>query len=181
LLYPACFVAKNKNQYQSSVLELNNLSIHPGRHEVLVDGKPIDLTFTEFRLLHLLASRPGWVFTRYQIVDAIKGEDYIVTDRTVDVQVVGLRKKLGDYGRYIETVAYRLSVQRFIVKETSCLAAVSLSGDNFIFLIAILYFINIWKVLHRAKRMHLRKNLSVQPNRDRFGLNNASGDSLCKN
>lgn len=95
---------KQKSIDQSSVLELNNLSIHPGRHEVLADGNPIDLTFTEFKLLHLLASRPGWVFTRYQIVDAIKGEDYIVTDRTVDVQVVGLRKKLGDYGRYIETV-----------------------------------------------------------------------------
>jgi two-component system alkaline phosphatase synthesis response regulator PhoP len=95
---------KQKSIDQSSVLELNNLSIHPGRHEVLIDGNPIDLTFTEFRLLHLLAGRPGWVFTRYQIVDAIKGEDYIVTDRTVDVQVVGLRKKLGDYGRYIETV-----------------------------------------------------------------------------
>jgi len=55
-------------------------------------------------LLHFLASQPGWVFTRYQIVDAIHGTDYPVTDRSVDVQVVGLRKKLGTAGKYIKTV-----------------------------------------------------------------------------
>jgi len=76
----------------------------PGRHAVLVKGKPITLTFTEFRLLQVLARRPGWVFTRQQIVDAVRGEDYPVTDRAVDVQVVGLRKKLGEYGDLIETV-----------------------------------------------------------------------------
>jgi two-component system phosphate regulon response regulator PhoB len=71
---------------------------------VLVDGEPVKLTTTEFRLLTFLAARPGWVFTRYQIVDAVHGADYPVTDRSVDVQVVGLRKKLGDAGKYIETV-----------------------------------------------------------------------------
>jgi two-component system phosphate regulon response regulator PhoB len=71
---------------------------------VLSNGEPLSLTLTEFRLLHFLAQRPGWAFTRNQIVDAVKGDDYPVTERSVDVQVAGLRKKLGDYGVYIETV-----------------------------------------------------------------------------
>ena len=85
-------------------LTIHDLVIHPGRHEVLLGGEPVALTHTEFKLLHLLARRPGWVFTRYQIVDAIHGEHYVVTDRAVDVQVVGLRKKLGTAGEYIQTV-----------------------------------------------------------------------------
>ncbi len=80
------------------------LVIHPGRHEVLVDGELADLTFTEFRVLHLLARRPGWVFTRYQIVDAVRGPDYPVTERAVDVQIAGLRKKLADAGGCVKTV-----------------------------------------------------------------------------
>ncbi len=74
-------------------------------------GKPVDLTLTEFRMLQLLARRPGWVFTRYQIIDAVQGEDVVVTDRSVDVHIVSLRKKLGAAGKYIETVrgvGYRL-------------------------------------------------------------------------
>jgi two-component system phosphate regulon response regulator PhoB len=88
----------------SAVIRIDELVIHPGRNEVLVCGKPVELTFTEFRVLHFLASRPGWVFTRYQIVNAVRGDDYAVTDRAVDVQIVGLRKKLGPCGKYIETV-----------------------------------------------------------------------------
>ncbi len=80
------------------------LSIHPGRNLVRVEGETVELTFTEFRVLEALASRPGWVFTRYQIVNAVRGEDYAVTDRAVDVQIAGLRKKLGRCGSYIETV-----------------------------------------------------------------------------
>jgi two-component system alkaline phosphatase synthesis response regulator PhoP len=89
---------------EDETLHIQDLEIHPGRHQVSVAGKPIQLTFTEFRILHFLARRPGWVFTRYQIVEAVRGEDYIVTDRAVDVQIVGLRKKLGKYGKLIETV-----------------------------------------------------------------------------
>ncbi|MDT8442242.1 MAG: response regulator transcription factor [Desulfuromonadales bacterium] len=85
-------------------IEHDDLYIHPGRNRVTVKGEPVELTFTEFRILTLLAGRPGWVFTRGQIVDAVHGEDYAVTDRAVDVQIVGLRKKLGDCGPYIETV-----------------------------------------------------------------------------
>lgn len=86
------------------VLKIHDLVIHPGRNEVLVGGEPVELTFTEFRVLYFLAGRPGWVFTRYQIVNAVRGDDYAVTDRAVDVQIVGLRKKLGPSGKYIETV-----------------------------------------------------------------------------
>ncbi|MBW1675937.1 MAG: response regulator transcription factor [Deltaproteobacteria bacterium] len=89
---------------ETSAFQVHNLVIHPGRREVLVNGKPVELTFTEFGILNYLARRPGWVFTRFQIVDAVRGEDYPVTDRSVDVQIVGLRRKLGPAGKYIETV-----------------------------------------------------------------------------
>ena len=87
-----------------STVKAKDLVIHPGRHEVLVKGKAVELTFTEFRVLHLLARHPGWVFSRQQIVDGVRGEDYPVTERAVYVQIVGLRKKLGPCGDYIETV-----------------------------------------------------------------------------
>jgi len=89
---------------EAKTIQVRGLDIHPGRHEVLHGKKSIQLTLTEFRILHFLARRPGWVFTRYQIVDAVHGRDYPVTERSVDVQIVGLRKKLGDAGKYIETV-----------------------------------------------------------------------------
>ena len=92
------------SQEDPQTLRVHNLLIHPGRHEALLAGKALDLTFTEFRLLYFLARKPGWAFSRSQIVDAVKGEDYPVTERSVDVQVVGLRKKLGAMGTYIETV-----------------------------------------------------------------------------
>jgi len=88
----------------SKVVKIHNLVIHPGRREVRVGNKPVDLTFTEFEILSYLVRRPGWVFTRFQIVDAVRGADYFVTDRSVDVQIVGLRKKLGPDGKFIETV-----------------------------------------------------------------------------
>lgn len=88
----------------SDELNVGDLFIHSGRNQVMVCGEEVSLTFTEFRVLSALASRPGWVFTRYQIVNAVRGEDYAVTDRAVDVQIAGLRKKLGPCGHYIETV-----------------------------------------------------------------------------
>ena len=88
----------------SSILKVHGFEIHPGRRTVHVNDEPVDLTFTEFQILHTLAKRPGWVYTRYQIVEAVRGGDYPVTDRSVDVQIVGLRKKLGRWGDYIETV-----------------------------------------------------------------------------
>jgi len=85
-------------------IKTHDLTIDPSRREVLVKGKPVELTFTEFNVLRTLARRPGLVFTRYQIVDALHGGDYLVTERAVDVQMVSLRKKLGPCGNYIETV-----------------------------------------------------------------------------
>ncbi len=89
---------------EKAVLKIKDLAIDAGRHEVTVRAKRIDLTSTEFKILHLLARRPGWVFTRQQIIDAARGEEYAVTDRSVDVHIAGLRKKLGPLGKQIETV-----------------------------------------------------------------------------
>lgn len=89
---------------EGSPITVGEFVIHPGRHEVTISDQPVDLTLTEFRLLQFLAQRPGWAFSRAQIVDAVKGEDYPVTERSVDVQVAGLRKKLGDNGTRVETV-----------------------------------------------------------------------------
>jgi two-component system phosphate regulon response regulator PhoB len=85
-------------------LKAGEIHIHPGRREVHVKSKLVDLTFTEFGILHFLARHPGWVYTREQIVDAVHGEDYPVTDRSIDVQMVSLRRKLGAAGEAIETV-----------------------------------------------------------------------------
>jgi two-component system phosphate regulon response regulator PhoB len=87
-----------------ATIRIYDITIDPARREVLLGDKRVDLTFTEFNILHLLATRPGLVRTRYQIVDLLHGSDYVVTDRAVDVQIVSLRKKLRAYGKYIETV-----------------------------------------------------------------------------
>jgi two-component system, OmpR family, alkaline phosphatase synthesis response regulator PhoP len=100
-------VLRRQSQPESAedeVLEIEDLVIDSGRRSVTAGGSPVNLTYTEFQVLSFLARRPGWVFTRTQIVDAVRGDDYPVTDRSVDVQIVGLRKKLGDSGHYIETV-----------------------------------------------------------------------------
>jgi two-component system phosphate regulon response regulator PhoB len=86
------------------VIKVHDLTIDPARHEVRAKGKKVDLTRTEFDILRTLARRAGLVLSRYQIVDAVHGADYTVTDRAVDVQIVALRRKLGPCGRYIETV-----------------------------------------------------------------------------
>jgi len=88
----------------SMTVRIHDVVIDPGRQEVLVGDQPIQLTATEFRVLHLLARRPGWVFTRCQIADAIHGGGAVVTDRSIDVPIVGLRRKLGPAGQYIETI-----------------------------------------------------------------------------
>jgi two-component system phosphate regulon response regulator PhoB len=96
---------------ETAVIRVHDIEIHPGRRTVTLQGEPVTLTYTEFQVLSILARRPGWVFTRSQIVDMVRGDDYPVTDRSVDVQIVGLRKKLGRFGDTIETVrgvGYRL-------------------------------------------------------------------------
>ena len=81
-----------------------DVSIKPRTREVIVNDSSVDLTFTEFQILQLLASHPGWVFTRYQIIDKIRGDNYPVTDRSIDFQIVGLRKKMGESGSLIQTI-----------------------------------------------------------------------------
>ena len=87
-----------------ATLSIEGLKVNPTRREVHVGDSLVELTNTEFKLLHFLMRQPGVVFTRTQIVDGVHGDDYPVTDRSVDVQVVGLRKKLGEIGALIETV-----------------------------------------------------------------------------
>ena len=89
---------------EANVLKYNSLSINLKARDVIVEGKKIDLTFTEFEILKLLASHSKWVYTRSEIINNIRGDDYIVTDRTIDFQIVGLRKKMGPAGKYIKTV-----------------------------------------------------------------------------
>ncbi len=86
------------------VIRIHDLVIDSVRHEVMLGSQPIALTVTEFAILEYLARHPGWVFSRQQIIDEVRGYDYMITPRSVDVQVFGLRKKLGETGKYIETV-----------------------------------------------------------------------------
>jgi two-component system, OmpR family, alkaline phosphatase synthesis response regulator PhoP len=89
---------------KATVFTRHDIMLNMATHEVQVKNKTVNLTATEFNILLLLIRRPGWVFTRNQIIDTTKGDDYPVTDRSIDVQIVGLRKKLGSCGKYIETV-----------------------------------------------------------------------------
>ncbi len=87
-----------------SPIEHGALSLDPCRHELRVAGRRVELTATEFAVLELLLSNPGRVYSRARIIDAVKGPDYPVTDRAVDVQVLSLRRKLGEAGEMVETV-----------------------------------------------------------------------------
>ncbi|MFW5795904.1 MAG: winged helix-turn-helix domain-containing protein, partial [Alkalispirochaeta sp.] len=92
-------------------LSAHGIRMDLSRYEVYCDGKPVSLSATEFAILEFLMYNPGWVFSRNKIIDAVRGKDYPVTERSVDVQILGLRKKLGSHGRFIETVrgvGYRL-------------------------------------------------------------------------
>ncbi len=93
-----------KSGDENTVIEIGNLTINPGKHEALIDNIPVKLTPNEFQALYLLAGKSGWVFTRYQIISAIRGDDHDVTDRVIDVLIAGLRKKLSPYCDYVETV-----------------------------------------------------------------------------
>ncbi|MFO8064565.1 MAG: response regulator [Spirochaetota bacterium] len=96
-------------------VQVGELVMDRDRHQVFCGGAEVGLSATEFKILWFLASYPSWVFTRAKIIDAIRGGDYPVTERAVDVQILGLRRKLGEYGRYIQTVhgvGYRLAPDR---------------------------------------------------------------------
>ena len=96
---------ETKNNYENGkTIITNGIHIIPRKRTVSVNHIKLTLTYTEFQILYLLASHPGWVFTRYQIINKIRGENHPVTDRSVDFQIVGLRKKMGDKGKIIETI-----------------------------------------------------------------------------
>jgi two-component system phosphate regulon response regulator PhoB/two-component system alkaline phosphatase synthesis response regulator PhoP len=80
------------------------LSILPDKYEVYVKEQRIELTSTEFKILQLLASKKGWVFTRDQILDYLWGKEKAVVDRTVDVHIKHLREKLGKAARFIKNI-----------------------------------------------------------------------------
>ena len=94
-----------------STLKAGPLSIDTSKHEVSVDGEPVKLTLTEFKLLTALVTARGRVLTRDQLMDKAMGTDVFVTDRAIDVHVTAIRKKLGDASWLIHTVrgvGYRL-------------------------------------------------------------------------
>jgi len=89
------------------------LLIDTEKFAVTVDGDKMELTSTEFKILQVLASKPGWVFSRDKILDYLWGREKAVLDRTVDVHVKNLREKLGAAGQFIKNVrgiGYKLEV-----------------------------------------------------------------------
>ena len=105
----------DSNSKEEKNLIFEELIIQPGKRNVKVENNNIELTYTEFQILFLLASHPNWVYTRNQIIDEIRGDDYPVTDRSIDFQIVGLRKKLKTASRFIKTV--RGVGYRFLIEE----------------------------------------------------------------
>ena len=80
------------------------LLVDAARHEAALDGEALELTATEFRLLHFLAAHPGRVFTREQMLRRVLGENVVLVDRNIDVHVRSIRHKLGEHRTLIETV-----------------------------------------------------------------------------
>ena len=101
-----------ENENGQDMVAIHNLRIDQARHEARLGEELLQLTMTEFGILTFLAKKPGWVFTRQQIIDSVRGYDFLITPRAIDVQIFGLRKKMGEAGRMIETVrgiGYRLN------------------------------------------------------------------------
>jgi len=104
---------RSEQRRTGDVIELpQDVIIDPNRFEVTVGGRKTDLTTTEFKILSILAERRGWVFSRDEILSRLWGDEKAVLDRTIDVHITNLRKKLGKAGRLIENVrgvGYKLS------------------------------------------------------------------------
>ena len=95
---------RGREEHADDRIQRGQITIDRTRHKVTVGKKEISLTLTEFKLLELMARRPGVVFSRSQILDAVAGDDAIVCDRTVDAHIKSLRHKLGPVKDYIETI-----------------------------------------------------------------------------
>ena len=103
---------RESEESKSEFLQVGKLTIDRGKHQVIVTGKAVELTHTEFELLCVLAQRPGWVFSRSQLIDSLRDGQLVITDRAIDVQIANLRKKLVACGHYIQTVrgvGYRMT------------------------------------------------------------------------
>lgn len=109
---PALLIAKihsilrrgSKVQHSDKILTFGDFVINPDSREIYINNENIELTKTEFDILFLMAESPSKVFSRDKIISVIKGYDYYITERSVDFQVFGLRKKLKHEGRRIVTV-----------------------------------------------------------------------------
>ena len=102
---------RSQPKQTAALLKLDGLTLDENQHTVTIDGQRITLTYKEYELLRLFLSHPGMAFSREQLLQTVWNTDYAVETRTVDVHIRTLRQKLGDYGRYIETirgVGYRL-------------------------------------------------------------------------
>jgi DNA-binding response OmpR family regulator len=111
----------NALEQNSHKININGLTIDKTRHEVYVKDKKLDLTFSEFKVLELLANKPGKVYTRNQILQYSFGQNYHVNERTVDVKIVTLRRKLGkheDLVKTIRSVGYKLDLEKSPLETT---------------------------------------------------------------
>ena len=105
---------RSQPKQTASSLKLKGLTLDESQHTVTIDGERVVLTYKEYELLRLFLSHPGMAFSREQLLQTVWNTDYAVETRTVDMHIRTLRQKLGDYGRYIETirgVGYRLENQ----------------------------------------------------------------------
>ncbi|MFA7486311.1 MAG: response regulator transcription factor, partial [Phycisphaerae bacterium] len=97
-------VMRRNTEQPSGEIKSGQITIDSAKHKVLVKGKEIKLTTTEFRLLQSLAKRSGIVFSRNQLLDALGADESMVYDRTIDAHIKSLRRKLGPAKDYVETV-----------------------------------------------------------------------------
>jgi DNA-binding response OmpR family regulator len=89
---------------QPTIIRQGDLTIDPASHQICCGEEKIDLTATEYRLLQFLASHPGFVYSRSALIDGALGSDVTVLERTIDVHIMSLRRKLGERGKWIETI-----------------------------------------------------------------------------
>ena len=95
---------EGEKEAKAAKISCDGVEIDAACHEVRVDGEPVSLTLTQFKLLHFLAAHPGRVFTRDHLISRIRGEDNFVVDRNIDVHIQAVRKKLGAHRNLIETI-----------------------------------------------------------------------------
>ena len=93
-----------KSSPDGDTMDFGILKLEISKAKVIVEKEEINLTSTEFKILSMLASKPGHVFTREQFINNIQGENIFVTGRTIDTHIAGLRKKIGPAANLIETI-----------------------------------------------------------------------------